>query len=316
MDDIVNENFFKKILKQKKSLQVRGNYSKKSHKSFSSLHNMFKRASLTLAVCIKGVVTVEASIAIPIFMFCFLEIMSLLNYISTYSGVLYAMKEIGDRVCIHGYMYDMVVEGEEEKTLAEQVISSVVFSEGYLDTQLRKTCRDIIIEDSIVNGINGISLLGSNVDRKSEVVSIVARYTMKPEFSIAGTEYQVISRYYGRFWTGYSLQKPEIFKEYVYVTENGNVYHLSRDCTYLKLSISSVKSDDLKEKRNDHGSRYKACEICFNQKRPQEMYYITKNGNRYHSDLGCSSLKRTVYRIELTEIDNKSICSRCSEGER
>ena len=76
MANKVNKNFFKKILKQEKSLQARGNYNKNLH-HFISLHIWLKRASLTLSAGIKGVVTIEASIASPIFMFCFLEIMSL-----------------------------------------------------------------------------------------------------------------------------------------------------------------------------------------------------------------------------------------------
>lgn len=310
----VNKSFLKKILKQEKSLQARGNYSKVSH-YFFWLHSWLTRASLTLPACIKGVITIEASIAIPVFLFCFLEIMSLFHYISTYSGILYVMKQVGDPVCIHGYAYNMIMEGTGEQKIGEQIVSSLIFSEGYLDTQIRKYCSDTVNENYIQNGIKGISLLGSNINRDSGVVSIVARYALKPMFSIAGTEYKVISRYYGRLWTGYTLKESEIVKEYVYVTETGSVYHLSKDCTYLRLSVSSVGKTELDEKRNESGARYKPCEICFDSKRPQELYYITKSGNRYHSEIGCSSLKRTIYRIELAEIEQRSVCSRCSQGE-
>ena len=68
--DKVNEIFFKKILKQEKSLQARGNYSKNLH-HFIRLHTWLTRASLTLSAYAKGVVTIEASIAIPVFLFCF-----------------------------------------------------------------------------------------------------------------------------------------------------------------------------------------------------------------------------------------------------
>lgn len=316
LNEFVNENFLKIISQLKKSLQARGNFSKKSHHFYSNLHNLSKRTSFRLAAYISGVVTIEASVAIPIFMFCFLEIMSLFNYISTYSSVLYAMKEIADPVCIHGYAYDMIMEGVGELTIEEQVISSVVISETYLNMQFRKKSIDVIDERFIDNGIKGISLLGSYINSDSGIVSIVARYVMKPIFSIAGTEYRVISRYYGRLWTGYSLQEQNIKKEYVYVTENGSVYHLSKDCTYLRLSVSSIKKSELSKKRNEFGARYKPCEICYDSNKSQEIYYITKSGNRYHSEVGCTSLKRTIYRIELAEIDQKSICSRCGQGER
>lgn len=310
----VNKNFFKKILKQEKSLQACGNSSTNLH-HFISLLNWLKRASLTLSTCIEGVVTIEASIVIPIFLFCFLEIMSLFQYISVYSGILYAMKQVGDPICIHGYAYDILIENNGEQKIGEQIVSSLIFSEGYLDTQLQKKCSATINEKYIQNGIKGISLLGSYLNNDSGIVSIVVRYTLKPMFSIAGTEYRVISRYYGKLWTGYSLEEPVAAKEYVYVTETGSVYHLSKDCTYLRLSISTVIMNELSEVRNESGARYKPCEICVDLKKTQQLYYITKSGNRYHSEIGCSSLKRTIYRIELAEIDQRSVCSRCSQGE-
>ena len=313
LGNLVNADCSHKIFFQKKlSLQVRGNCSTSF---FCHFCNYLKRASLRLSVCVKASVSIEASVAIPIFMFCFLEILSLLNYVSVYSGVLHAMKTIGDPVCVYGYASDLVTEGTDTVSLGEKVITSVLFSEVYLDTQIRKKCTGLLYDNTVRNGAEGISLLGSCVDREDSDLSILAHYTMKPVISFAGTELTVICRYYGRLWTGYNLDGNKKTEDYVYITENGSVYHLTELCTYLKLSVSSVTKSELSEKRNNSGAKYKECNLCYDDKRVREIYYITKSGEKYHTDMNCSGLKRTIYRVERSEVDSWPLCNRCGQKE-
>lgn len=302
----------RKINYQRKSaLQATGNCGKfVSFLNCKSWCNR-KRASLRLSVKIKASVSIEASIAIPIFLFCFLEIMSLLNYISVYSGILYAMKAVGDPTCVYGYAYDLVAD-EKEVSLGEKVVTAVLFSEVYLDNQVKKQCDSLLYENTVENGVEGISLLGSYVDRENSDLSIVARYTLKPLISFTGTKLPVICRYYGKMWTGYAVQQEVVDEEYVYITENGSVYHLTEACTHLKLSISRIDQEVLNGKYNESGRRYTACMLCCEDK-VQAVYYITDSGRRYHAELSCSGLKRTVYRVELEEVEDWPVCSRCAK---
>lgn len=289
-----------KNLKIKKSLQVRMNGNKK--------------APFWSSVCMRGSVSVEASIAIPVFLFCFLEILSLLNYISVYSGVLYAIKTTADPICVYGYAYDTMMQDTTEISIGEEILSSVMFSETYLDTQIRKQLSDPIFETTIQNGIKGISLLGSYVNRENDVVSILASYTMKPLISFAGTKMSVLCCYQGKLWTGYVLEPEEeaTEKEYVYITETGKVYHLSDTCRYLKLSVKSVKADQIKEIRNEAGGIYTSCSLCCTDEDTKNVYYVTDYGERYHANMNCSGLKRTVYRVEKSEVEGWSACKKCS----
>lgn len=313
LDNLVNADCGHiKIFQEKLSLQVRGNCSTLF---FCHINDYLKRASLRLSVCVKASVSIEASIAIPIFMFCFLEILSLLNYISVYSGVLYAMKTTGDPVCVYGYVSDLVTEETDSVSLGEKVITSVLFSEVYLDAQIRKQCMEPLFENTVRNGTRGISLLGSYVDREDSDLSILAHYTMKPIISFTGTELSVICRYYGRLWTGYDLKESTKTEDYVYIAENGNVYHLTEMCTHLKLSVSSVTKSELSEKRNNSGGKYKACDLCCDEKSIREIYYITKSGDKYHTEMNCSGLKRTVYQVERSEVKNWALCKRCEQKE-
>lgn len=291
-------NKMKKILTIKKSLQVHMNGNKK--------------APFWSSVCMKGSVSIEASIAIPVFLFCFLEILSLLNYISVYSGVLYAIKTIADPICVYGYAYDAVMEDITEITVGEEVLSSIIFSEAYLDTLIRKQLTAPVFETTIQNGVKGISLFGSHVNREKDSVSIIASYTMKPVISLAGTKMSILCGYQGKLWTGYVLEEEETEKAYVYITENGQVYHLSDSCSYLKLSVKSVKADQIKEIRNKSGGTYTSCSICCEKgKEEKNVYYVTDYGDKYHANVNCSGLKRTVYRVEKSEVEGWSACKKC-----
>ena len=101
-------------------------------------------------------------------------------------------------------------------------------------------------------------------------------------------------------------------KQMVYVTETGTVYHLSRSCTHLDLAISPVTSEQLSASRNASGGNYRVCELCGMSAASQGTYYITKEGDRYHSSLSCSGLKRTVYEIPISQVGDRRPCSRCS----
>lgn len=39
--------------------------------------------------------------------------------------------------------------------------------------------------------------------------------------------------------------------------------------------------------------------------------FITDQGNRFHYDLNCGGIKRTIYMIRLSEVRNRKKCSRC-----
>lgn len=124
------------------------------------------------------------------------------------------------------------------------------------------------------------------------------------------TKSNVTQRAVCRAWIGFT--ELETDETYVYVTPNGSVYHLSRDCTHLDLSIERVSFAGACASRNQYGERYGACELC--GRNPGAFVYITSEGNRYHTERSCSGLKRTVRQIPLSEVGGRSCCIRCMSG--
>lgn len=111
-----------------------------------------------------------------------------------------------------------------------------------------------------------------------------------------------------RAWIGFTeLKEQEV---YVYITPQGSVYHLSSDCTHLKLSVQTIPLWSVQERKNQSGQHYRLCKLC---KEPQGMFvYITSEGVCYHSDRECSGLKRTIRYVPLSEVPERNCCMRCT----
>ena len=97
----------------------------------------------------------------------------------------------------------------------------------------------------------------------------------------------------------------------MYVPETGVVYHKDYHCTYLEPSLRIVSGESLEALRNAGGGKYHACERCMGGAQSVGSVYITTYGERYHSTLSCSGLKRKIYAVPITEIKGKGACSKC-----
>lgn len=103
--------------------------------------------------------------------------------------------------------------------------------------------------------------------------------------------------------------------EYVYIAENGKVYHRNQGCVYLNPGIQSMGYERAMRQRNSSGAKYKLCRRCSQgiQFTDSTIVYITPYGDSYHAAKECSGLKRTVRRVKLSETGNMNACSKCSE---
>jgi hypothetical protein len=201
------------------------------------------------------------------------------------------------------FIYEAVVESAEY--LAENmyinktgIIAPGMVFDDYVD-------HTDMIGKYVKNGVDGISFLGSYVDDDEVVVQ--ANYTLNVNmpFIPALTKKRSIT-VKQKGYTGYQKKDTEgddTDSVYVYVTENRDVYHSTRSCTYLSLSIS-MKTLEASKK-----SGYKACGYCGDS--CGESVYVTDYGGAYHSSRSCSGLKRTVSRVKLNEVENLGGCSRC-----
>ena len=116
-----------------------------------------------------------------------------------------------------------------------------------------------------------------------------------------------------RSWVGYTGESFQAGgkEELVYRTPEGEVYHRSRDCTYLRLTIRSVTSAELSGLRNESGGKYTPCEYCVKKQQADMLVYITDYGSSYHNKNTCQGLKRTIMAVPLSQVGGLRSCSRC-----
>lgn len=116
-------------------------------------------------------------------------------------------------------------------------------------------------------------------------------------------------------WTGYSGsdEKTEAAQnsgEYVYLTENQEVYHTHADCTHLNLCIMRTDMSAVGRMRNQYGSRYKPCP-GFPAGYSGDVY-ITAKGDYYYPSTDYGSLTRHVRIASRKEHTDLCLCSRCA----
>lgn len=240
----------------------------------------------------KGSMTVEMAIAFPIFLF-----------------VMFTMLLFLQMVLVDQEIYRGVVECGRQLSEESYPERTIIFAKHYWS---KKVDQEMINQSFVENGVGGVSLFGSYYDEKSGHIILKVNYTMKipipvfQKFTYTG-DYEV----HQKVFRGYRPDLEGMEEEYVYVTDTQSVYHSRRGCSYLNLKIQQVTQVEQYLLGN---TSYLPCELCMKQIEYKPIIlYVTSEGNKYHSTLQCSGLKRVVKRIKRSEVGGLCGCSRCSQ---
>ena len=286
---------------------------------------------------IQASLTIEAVFLVPLYLFfcmALLFIMQILHLEQSVDHVLSrTSKEVALYVPAEGMLkydnaalanaenMDYVSEdgtrgrGDSKHQSVDYGIAETVLSWEYATSAL----DDSLPEDYRKQcGLEGnINLLVSNMVDDKEVVDLKAGYAMTPLANVFGIpDVLIMTRARTRAWTGYRVNGSgadnDDTERIVYVTDGSEVYHLSRSCTHLDLSITPVDAEGIANRVNRGGGHYSACERC-GKGSSEGIYFITNEGDRYHTDISCSGLKRTIYEIPISQVGDKRVCSRCAQ---
>lgn len=238
-------------------------------------------------------ITIEAAFAVPFFFFAIISLIYLFEIMAIQTSVRSGLMYAGRIVAEESYPLAMVDPGDVEEYLVHAIGA------------------DRLERSIVTGGSSGMDCSDSGMSIRTGIGTLKAEYSLRipvPFFTVDGITREESIRI--KAWTGYEkefLGSSE--EEIVYVTETGIVYHRDYHCTYLDLSIHMVTADSVDGLRNVDGSKYRACRICGGSSSGQ--VYITDSGDKYHSSLSCSGLKRTVYAIPVSEAVGKGACVRC-----
>lgn len=106
----------------------------------------------------------------------------------------------------------------------------------------------------------------------------------------------------------------ETSEDVVYMTEYGTVYHESRACGYLNVTVRSVSASEIAEQRNSSGRRYTLCERCDDEEATGTVYF-SEGGTKYHLVASCPALKRTIVEKTREEVEGVPACHKCGTQE-
>ncbi len=263
-----------------------------------------------------GSMTVEASFVLPLFIFFFVNIMTLFNITQIQSQLEGALHQAGSELSLKAYDLRFG-EGMVSSDEGNAGLEAIAGTAGVLMARedIRRSVGSDLDKSVVTGGFDGISFLKSRVLAGSDIIDLVLDYRVHPLIPVIGfEEIPIEARYYGHAWTGYDISggfgDTEDEEEMVYITEHGEVYHRDIDCVHLLIKVESVAVGDLKGLRNKDGGKYYPCEYCGGGIGGGNVF-ITSYGNRYHSSVNCRGLKRRIYTIPISEVGGRRPCSAC-----
>ncbi len=258
-------------------------------------------------------ITVEASFVLPIFIFFFVNILGAFDILKLQCDMVAAMHQTGSQIMESAAI--TAISGDQDGDGIGKALEGAGMA-VYAGHKVKSYFNRNQLEHScVVGGNGGISFAESAFSSGGDIVDLVGTCKVHPIFGISGfTDFGVENRFYGHAFTGYDLagagrEEAKDTEELVYITESGTVYHRSLDCSHLKIRIRQVSKSEVKNMRNADRAKYYPCEYCGAGK--GSKVYITNYGNRYHSNINCSGLKRTIRTVPISEVGGRGPCSEC-----
>lgn len=234
----------------------------------------------------QGSASLEAAFVVPIFLLAMVTLFLIVQSVLVEAQIYEAAAETAEYMSELAYM-----DGGND------AIAYLRFPK-YVDDTDR-------VNQYVKQGVHGITFSGSTMNTDSCYVQLRVAYDMK---YMGARSFEIKKRAYtGADWQKKGAEE-NTAEKYVYVTDNQEVYHLTRQCSYLSLQIQPCSLEMAKN------GGYDACAFCGTEKTGTNVY-ITSEGERYHSSIKCSGLKRTIYRKKKSEVQGLGPCSRCGGTE-
>ena len=200
-------NSQKTLKHQKKNNRRKEEDSTKTQSITSYFPKKVERASLFTSF--KGSITVEASMAVPLFFLAICCLCYLLEVMSIQMTIRSALDEIGRKTAEEIYVKPFIFPGELEEKMVAHI------GKERLDRSV------------IADGSQGLDLSGTTLSGKSKIIKMCVEYKIKlPVYTFGKLALSCKEEFRLKSWTGYEKEFGFQDKEdIVYVTETGMVYH-------------------------------------------------------------------------------------------
>lgn len=244
----------------------------------------------------KASYTLEAVVVFPLVAVFLVMILFLFRVIQVERDIQVALYQTGRKVAV-------------QQSLGYGEVAEFALAQYYFQQEIKE---NEYIQDYVKGQNLGIVLL---CDREeTEYIHLKASYTVEFPISLFSWDgLSMTAQCKQHYWNGRKISEEE-GEEYVYITPEGEVYHLTDQCSYLDLSIYRTEIEEISVLRNLYGQKYYSCERCADKNENAEFVYVTYYGTAYHTSLDCSALKRTVQKVLKSEVSDRRICSKCGKN--
>lgn len=290
------------------------------------LSNLNKKASITY----------ETALTLPLFMGILIFFLSFYQLLMIQEVLSSAAYNAAEEASMYGFVFQNDESEEENETELSDIdteeelqlfvinnlqqIAGRIAGAAYFSYRIGLMLPGNLINDSFIKGgFDGISFYDSEVLSDNKVIIKMKYYFIIPIFEKLVPPVEVRQSITVRSFTGHYVAKKGEEKntdeEMVYIAETGQVYHTNRDCTYIKLFIREVAYSDINSLISKGGGKYSECNICAGQGVSNNKVYVTDYGDRYHVNLQCHGIKRSITAIKLSDIGDRRLCSKCAKNQ-
>lgn len=260
--------------------------------------------------------TIEASLALPLFVFAVFILVYPLKIIDAEIRYQAELEELTKNVSVSGYL---------EKT-ASDLIGENIQEYSRAVTGVITAADAAFSSDADILGVTVPTEIILPAD-DNEIVKVSAEAYVSFPFSdainIGGTFVRFVSR--RRAWTGRDGGAGSAYKETVTDVPEGEDktvwvaanapesgrYHLSPECHYIANTVTAVPASSIPSLRSADGSRYKPCSSC--HPGTAGTVFIFKSGGSYHATAQCKAVQAYVTETAESEAQKRGLspCSYC-----
>lgn len=291
-------------------------------KQYSKIFRASKTSSLGrafLSTHLRGIITVEATLILPIYILVISSIIYLFNILYIQNTFQERMSEISREISSDYYLSCCLssLDSKQKSTFYElsdtlDTVTSSFITASYIDNLFNnKDIQQLIKSGNIVDKSDGLSFNGTYIDTSTHDLFIHLSYKIKLPFlpwslSLPIKQYCKLHLFYGRNIT----QNKGDTTTYVYCSRSGNIYHTNKYCSYLTkytavVPISKIPSLGII-----------ACYRCNypSYSTNAKYVYLTMEGERYHYSLDCPTFTCNIYKVDYEQLPSYfRLCTRCEE---
>ena len=248
--------------------------------------------------------TVEAAMVTPLFVFALTVLISIIMVTGVQMRVRKAVYESVRSASSAPYSLGLPAGARGRAFTKTAALGAV---KGFF---LREMGGHTTASGLIDGGAGGVKLTTDMFNSEAAAIHVTASYNAKlPLAFFSGGSISVTQELKSYAWLGDEFMDGHNTEKIVYITPHGSVYHEDINCTYLKPAVYGESMANVSSARNAGGEKYRECEACTKKSViTPAVVYITKYGNRYHTNPNCVKIRHEVISVPLSKVSDRHLC--------